>query len=271
MGLVSGKVALVTGGGSGLGRACAETLAREGAQVVVSDIDDGGMAATVASIEEQGGTALSYHQDTTDEAAWISVLGEVQSRCGGLHILVNNAGIAIGGPLWEMTLEDWRRQNAVNLDGVFLGTKHAIPMIDQSGGGSIIIISSVAGLRGSPGLAGYGASKGGVRLFSKSAALECAAAGLKVRVNSVHPGIIDTPIWTKFSTSGMDGGANAANAIDPEALAGATVAHRAGRPEEIADGVLYLASDLASYVNGSELVIDGGIMAGGSTRSILQN
>ena len=268
MGLVNGKIALVTGGGSGLGRACAETLAREGAQVVVTDIDDEGMAATVASIEKQGGAALCHHHDTTDEAAWQSVLGEVQSRCGGLHILVNNAGIAIGGPLWEMTLDDWRRQNAVNLDGVFLGTKHAIPLIDQSGGGSIIIISSVAGLRGSPGLAGYGASKGGVRLFSKSAALECAAAGLKVRVNSVHPGIIDTPIWTKFPTGGMGGGANA---IDPEALAGATVAHRAGRPEEIADGVLYLASDLASYVNGSELVIDGGIMAGGGPRSIVQN
>ena len=268
MGLVNGKIALVTGGGSGLGRACAETLAREGAQVVVTDIDDEGMAATVASIEKQGGAALYHHHDTTDEAAWQSVLGEVQSRCGGLHILVNNAGIAIGGPLWEMTLDDWRRQNAVNLDGVFLGTKHAIPLIDQSGGGSIIIMSSVAGLRGSPGLAGYGASKGGVRLFAKSAALECAAAGLKVRVNSVHPGIIDTPIWTKFPTGGMGGGANV---IDPEALASATVAHRAGRPGEIADGVLYLASDLASYVNGSELVIDGGIMAGGGTRSIVQN
>jgi NAD(P)-dependent dehydrogenase (short-subunit alcohol dehydrogenase family) len=268
MGLVSGKIALVTGGASGLGRACAETLAREGAQVVVTDIDTDGMAATVANIEAAGGTAFSLGHDTTDEDAWQSVLAEVKSRCGGLHILVNNAGIAIGGSLLEMTLEDWRRQNAVNLDGVFLGTKHAIPLIDQSGGGSIIIMSSIAGLRGSPGLAGYGASKGAVRLFSKSAALECAAAGLKVRVNSVHPGIIDTPIWTKIPMGGLGGGANT---IDPEALAGATVAHRAGRPQEIADGVLYLASDLASYVTGSELIIDGGITAGGSTRSIMQD
>ena len=120
-------------------------------------------------------------------------------------------------------------------------------------------MSSVAGLRGSPGLAGYGASKGGVRLFAKSAALECANTGLNVRVNSVHPGIIDTPIWTKISDQGLVPGGNA---INPDVLASDTVAHRAGRPQEIADGVLYLASDLAAYVNGSELVIDGGLTAG---------
>ncbi|MBT3331687.1 MAG: glucose 1-dehydrogenase [Rhodospirillaceae bacterium] len=267
MGLVSGKVAMVTGGGSGIGRACAETLAREGASLVITDIDADGMAATVAGIKEQGGTAISLPHDVRDEEQWQTVLAEVKSRCGGLHILVNNAGIGIGGPLLEMSLEDWRHQNAINLDGVFLGTKHGIPLIDQSGGGSIIIMSSVAGLRGSPGLAGYSASKGGVRLFSKSAALECAAAGLKVRINSVHPGIIDTPIWTKLRPGTLSGGANA---IDPEALANGTVAHRAGRPQEIADGVLYLASDLSSYVNGSELVIDGGMMAGGGGRSAMQ-
>lgn len=263
MGLVDGKVAMVTGGGSGIGRACAETLAREGARVVVTDIDSGGMAETLFAIEAAGGAALSLAHDVTDEDAWRAVLGEVQAQLGGLHILVNNAGIGIGGPLLEMSLEDWRRQNAINLDGVFLGTKHGIPAIHASGGGSIIIMSSVAGLRGSPGLAGYSASKGGVRLFAKSAALECAAADLNVRVNTVHPGIIDTPIWTKLPSGGLSGGANA---IDPEALAGATVAKRAGRPQEIADGVLYLASDLSSYVNGSELVIDGGMMAGGGSR-----
>ncbi len=268
MGLVDGKVAMVTGAASGIGRACAETLAREGAQVVITDIDLDGMAGTAGSIEAAGGLALSLRHDVTDEDAWRAVLEEVQSHCGGLHILVTNAGIGIGGSLLEMTLEDWRRQNAINLDGVFLGTKHGIPTIHGSGGGSIIIMSSVAGLRGSAGLAGYSASKGGVRLFAKSAALECAAAGLKVRINTVHPGIIDTPIWTKLPSSGLSGGANT---IDPEALAAATVAHRAGRPEEVADGVLYLASDLSSYVNGSELVIDGGLMAGGVSRLSLQN
>ena len=257
MGLIDGKVALVTGAASGIGRACAVTLAREGARVVVTDIDAQGMAGTVGAIEAAGGTALSLPHDVTDEAAWRDVLETVQARCGGLHILVNNAGIGIGGPLLEMSLEDWRRQNAINLDGVFLGTKHAIPIIHSSGGGSIIIMSSVAGLRGSPGLAGYSASKGGVRLFAKSAALECAAAGLKVRINSVHPGIIDTPIWTKIAAGGPG-----ANAINPETRAAATAARRAGRPEEIADGVLYLAFDLSSYVNGSELVIDGGLTAG---------
>jgi NAD(P)-dependent dehydrogenase (short-subunit alcohol dehydrogenase family) len=271
MGLLDGKVAMITGGGSGIGRACAETLAREGAQVVVTDIDNEGMEATVDIIVGQGGKAFVLSHDVTDEDVWRGVIEEVRGRCGGLHILVNNAGIGIGGSLLEMSLEDWRRQNAINLDGVFLGTKHAIPVIHNSGGGSIIIMSSVAGLRGSPGLAGYSASKGGVRLFAKSAALECAGAGLKVRVNSVHPGIIDTPIWTKLPARGLAPTSGGANAIDPEALAAATVAHRAGRPQEIADGVLYLASDLSSYVNGSELVIDGGMMAGGANRTALQN
>ena len=259
MGLVSGKVAMVTGAASGIGRACAKTLADEGAEVVVTDIDSEGMEATVSNIEGAGGTAFALAHDVTDENAWMAVLETVKDRYGGLNILVNNAGIGIGGPLLEMSLEDWRRQNAINLDGVFLGTKHSIPLIHESGGGSIIIMSSVAGLRGSPGLAGYGASKGGVRLFAKSAALECANTGLNVRVNSVHPGIIDTPIWTKISAQGLIPGGNA---INPDVLASDTVAHRAGRPQEIADGVLYLASDLAAYVNGSELVIYGGLTAG---------
>ena len=259
MGLVSGKVAMVTGAGSGIGRACAKKLADEGAKVVVTDIDSEGMAITTSAIEAAGGTAFAFAQDVTDENAWVTVLELVKDCCNGLNILVNNAGIGIGGPIVEMSFEDWRRQNAINLDGVFLGTKHCIPMIHDSGGGSIVIMSSIAGLRGSPGLAGYGASKGGVRLFAKSAALECANAGLNVRVNSVHPGIIDTPIWTKFSAQGLIPGGNS---INPDVLASDTVARRAGQPEEIADGVLYLASDLASYVNGSELIIDGGLTAG---------
>ncbi len=128
-------------------------------------------------------------------------------------------------------------------------------------------MSSVAGLRGSPGLAGYSASKGGVRLFAKSAALECAAAGLKVRINTVHPGIIDTPIWTKIPSGGLSGGANA---LDPASRAVNTAAQRVGRAAEVADGVLYLASDLSSYVNGSELVIDGGMMAGNISQSLMK-
>jgi NAD(P)-dependent dehydrogenase (short-subunit alcohol dehydrogenase family) len=268
MGQLDGKVAMVTGGASGIGRACAETLAREGAQVIVTDIDQEGASDTVASIAAAGGSAFSLRHDVTDEDAWLTVLEAVKSRHGGLHVLVNNAGIGILGPLWEMSLEDFQRQNRINIDGVFLGTKHGIPLINASGGGSIIIMSSVAGLRGSAGLAGYSASKGAVRLFAKSAALECANAGMNVRINSVHPGIIDTPIWTKLPSGGLNGGANA---IDPEAMAAVTVAQRTGSPQEIAEGVLYLASDQSSYVNGSELVIDGGLMAGGGGRPAFQD
>ena len=265
MGLLDNKIALITGGASGIGRASAEVLAREGAAVVVTDIDASGLEETVSAIRSNGGKAEAMDQDVTSEDGWRTVFSQIKSNHGGLHVLVNNAGIAVGGPLWEMSLEDWRKQNAVNIDGVFLGTKHGIPIIHESGGGSIIIMSSIAGLRGAPNLAGYSASKGAVRLFAKSAALECAAAGLNVRVNSVHPGIIDTAIWGKMMPE--SGGANR---LDPHAIGSMTPSGRAGDAHEIADGVLYLASELSSYVNGSELVIDGGMMAGGGGRSALQ-
>lgn len=259
MGMVDNKVALVTGGASGIGRATAETLAREGAKVLVTDIDAGGLEAVVAAIKAAGGEASGMLHDVTDESAWQTVIAECQARYGALHILFNNAGIGIAVPrITAMSLDDWRRQTAINLDGVFLGTKHAIPAMAKSGGGSIVITSSVAGLRGSPGLAGYCATKGGVRLFAKAVALECARDGIPVRVNTVHPGIIDTPIWEKIPNAGQSGG----NRVDPAMLAAATAAHRPGTAQEIADGVVFLASDKASYMNGSELVIDGGITAG---------
>src|SRR6476619_2886746 len=164
-----------------------------------------------------------------------------------------------------MSLADWRRQTAVNLDGVFLSVKYAVPAMRRAGGGSIIIMSSVAGLRGSAGLAAYSATKGGVRLFAKSIAMECAAAGDGIRVNSVHPGIIDTPIWGKIPTGATGAGQNAP--IDPEERARiATPLGRAGQAAEIASGVLYLASDASRYVTGTELVIDGGMNAGGVPR-----
>lgn len=259
MGLVDGKVAIVTGGASGIGRASAESLAREGARVLVTDIDAAGLDVVVGAIKEAGGEASSMVHDVTDESAWEAVIAECQARYGGLHVLFNNAGIGIGVPsITQMSLDDWRRQTAINLDGVFLGCKHAIPAMAASGGGSIIITSSVAGLRGSAGLAGYCATKGGVRLFAKAVALECARDGIPVRVNSVHPGIIDTPIWEKIPSGGSFGG----NRVDPAVLAAATPAQRPGTAQEVADGVVFLASDRASYVNGSELVIDGGITAG---------
>jgi NAD(P)-dependent dehydrogenase (short-subunit alcohol dehydrogenase family) len=265
-GQVAGKVALVTGGASGIGAAVAELLAREGASVAVTDIDELGGPEIVAGIKKAGGEAIFLPQDVTSEARWIEVVAEVETRYGRLDILVSNAGIGIAVPsITDMTLEDWRRQNAINLDGVFLSVKHCLPLMRKTGGGSIIMMSSLAGLRGAPGLSAYSASKGGVRLFAKSIAMECASAGDGIRVNSVHPGIIDTPIWGKIPTGAAGRGQNAP--IDPEERAKlAAPLGRAGHASEIASGVLYLASDASSYVTGTELVIDGGLNAGGVAR-----
>ena len=265
-GQVAGKVALITGGASGIGAAVAELLAREGASVAVTDIDEFGGPEIVAGIRKAGGEAIFLQQDVTSEARWIEVVADVEKRYGRLDILVSNAGIGISVPsIVDMTLEDWRRQNAINLDGVFLSVKHCLPAMRKTGGGSIIMMSSLAGLRGAPGLSAYSASKGGVRLFAKSIAMECASAGDGIRVNSVHPGIIDTPIWGKIPTEAAGRGQNAP--IDPEERARLAVPlGRAGHAKEIASGVLYLASDASSYVTGTELVIDGGMNAGGVAR-----
>jgi NAD(P)-dependent dehydrogenase (short-subunit alcohol dehydrogenase family) len=267
-GQVQGKVALVTGGSSGIGAAVAELLAREGASVAVTDIDDLKGPELVAAIKKAGHEAVFLHQDVTSEARWVEVVAEVGKRFGRLDILVSNAGIGIAVPsITDMTLEDWRRQTAINLDGVFLSVKHCLPVMRKTGGGSIIMMSSLAGLRGAPGLSGYCATKGGVRLFAKSIAMECALVGDGIRVNSVHPGIIDTPIWTKIPTEASGTGRNAP--IDPEERARlATPLGRAGHASEIAQGVLYLASDASSYVTGTELVIDGGMFAGGAVRRV---
>jgi NAD(P)-dependent dehydrogenase (short-subunit alcohol dehydrogenase family) len=257
-GRVQGKVALVTGGASGIGRGCAETLAAEGATAVITDLQDDKGAEVVAAIAKAGGKAWYLHHDVTDEAAWESVIGEVKSREGRLDILVNNAGIGLGGSILEMTLTDWRRQTAVNLDGVFLGIKHAIPLMRVSGdGGSIINMSSVAGLKGAATLAGYCATKGGVRLFTKAVAMECANAKDGIRVNSVHPGIIETPIWLSILNP-ANPGANAPPDLDAISTMAVPLGVK-GIPQDIANGVLWLASDESRYVTGTELVIDGGL------------
>jgi NAD(P)-dependent dehydrogenase (short-subunit alcohol dehydrogenase family) len=257
-GRVEGRVALITGGASGIGRGCAEKLAAEGATAVVTDLQDEKGAETVAAIEKAGGKAWYLHHDVTDEAAWESVVAQIRERHGRLDTLVNNAGIGIGGSILEMTLEDWRRQTAVNLDGVFLGTKHSIPLMRASGdGGSIINISSVAGLKGSAGLAGYCATKGGVRLFTKAVAMECANAKDGIRVNSVHPGLIETPIWLTVGQA-VNPLANAPPDLDAMSALAVPLGVK-GWPEDIANGVLWLASDESRYVTGQELVIDGGL------------
>ena len=265
-GQVQGKVALVTGGASGIGAAVAELLAREGASVAVTDIDDLRGPEVVAGIKKAGHEAVFLHQDVTSEPRWIEVVTDVEKRFGRLDILVSNAGIGIAVPsITDMSLADWRRQTAINLDGVFLSVKHGLPLMRRTGGGSIIMMSSLAGLRGAAGLSGYSATKGGVRLFAKAVAMECASVGDGIRVNSVHPGIIDTPIWGKIPTEAAGRGQNAP--IDPgERAKLAAPLGRVGYAAEIAQGVLYLASDASAYVTGTELVIDGGMNAGGVAR-----
>lgn len=259
---LEGKAALVTGAASGIGRACAAALSREGARVLACDIDPLGLAETAAISPDIYAQAL----DVTQEAAWAVAAAAAEAHFGGLHILVNNAGLCISAGIMDTTLEMWRRQNAVNLDGVFLGVRAALPLMARSGGGAIVNISSVAGLQGVRGLTGYCASKGGVRLFTKALALECAAARNGVRVNSVHPGAIETPIWVKMQHGGVL--PPGANTIDEEMAATRTGAAQvtplgvAGTPEDIAEGIVYLASDAARFVTGTELVIDGGVSAG---------
>jgi len=257
MGKLAGKVALVTGGASGIGAACSEILAREGAIVFVTDIQDLKGEALASEIVKAGGQARYLHHDVTSEDAWIGVMAEVKSIHGRLDVLVNNAGIGLGAPsVTAMSLADFRRQQAINVEGVFLGMKHGLTLMREAGnGGSIVNMSSVAGLKGAPTLAGYSATKGAVRLMTKSVAMECATAKDGVRVNSVHPGIIETPIWLGIVDTG---GANAPPDLDALSAMAVPLGVK-GVPEDIAKGVLWLACDDSRYVTAAELVIDGGL------------
>jgi NAD(P)-dependent dehydrogenase (short-subunit alcohol dehydrogenase family) len=255
MGYLNGNVAIVTGGASGIGAACVETLAREGARVVATDIDAAPGEVLVAKVKAAGGEAVYLPLDVTDETRWGEVVAAAEARYGRLDILVANAAIMLVNPTIEMSLADWRRQMAVNLDGAFLAVKYCVPAMRRSGGGSIIMMSSIAGMRGSAGMAGFCATKGGLRLFTKALALEYAREG--IRVNSVHPGIIDTPIWGKLEV----GGRKVPIDLGEMAQQGVPIGEP-GRAQDVADGVLYLASDMSRHVTGAEIVIDGGIMAG---------
>ena len=253
---LDGRVALVTGGARGLGAAAAKALAAQGAKVVVTDVSDGN--ATAAEI---GGAYIKH--DVTSEDDWIAAVAFAKSTFGGLDILVNNAGIFWMKPIALETLESFRKMQAVNVEGVFLGLKHAIPAIAErgdnwDGGGSIINLSSVAGIIGSPMTLAYNASKGAVRLMTKAAALECARAGQKVRVNSVHPGIIDTPMMSNAAEA-IAGASGVNDAM--ERFASFHPLGRLGRDTDIANAVAYLASSRAAFMTGSEMVVDGGMTA----------
>jgi len=256
MGRVAGKVALVTGAASGIGRACAETLAREGAGVLLTDVQVEKGEEVAAALSKAGAKAMFRRQDVCSEEEWTSIMGVIVREFGKLDVLVNNAGIAVGGMTTDLTLADWRRQQAVNVESVFLGTRAALPLMRKNGSGSIINISSIAGLRGAPRLSAYCASKGAVRLFTKSVALECASLKDGVRVNSVHPGIIETPIWEQVIP-----GSNEPPDLDALSALRVPLGVK-GVPADIANAVLYLASDESRYVTGEEMVIDGGLTVG---------
>lgn len=264
-GKLRGRVALVTGGARGIGAAAAAALAEAGAAVLITDVLDDEGERTAARIVESGGRAGYVHHDVRDEAAWVAAAAAAEARFGGLDILMNNAGIFGAKAMSQTTLEEFRNMQAINVDGVFLGMKTCIPAIAKrasqwAGGGSIINLSSVAGLTGTPFAVAYTASKGAVRLMSKSAALECAALGNKIRVNSLHPGVIDTMMGDRVMADlGMAMGVGA-NDVRSNLMA----AHPLGRfgvAADIANAVVFLASDDAGFMTGSEMVVDGGMTA----------
>jgi len=249
-GRVANKIALVTGAASGLGAETARRLAGEGALVMLTDRDP-----TVADVATAIGDRADHMlHDVTSEADWAAVVARTTERFGPLSILVNNAGVA-GSSLDLLThsLEDWRRILSINLDGVFLGLRHCGPVMSANGGGSVINLSSILGKVGMPGAAAYCASKGGVLLLTKAAALEWAP--LNIRVNSLHPGFIDTPM-----VSGPLHASENGNEMR-DMLIAAHPLGRLGVPREIADAVVFLASDEASFMTGAELVVDGGYTA----------
>ena len=248
MGRLDGKVALISGGARGQGAAEAQLFAREGAKVVFGDILDAEGRQVEAGIRAAGGEATYVHLDVTNEASWRAAVDTAVSRYGALHVLVNNAGIYIRKRIEETTEDDLDQILAVNVKGVFLGVKHALPAMRRAGGGSIINISSTAGLVGNPtGSPIYTTSKGAVRLFTKATAMQHAREN--IRCNSIHPGPIDTAMLDEVAGGRSEG------------ILGRVPLGRVGTVEDIAYGVLYLASDESSFVTGSELVIDGGMTA----------
>ena len=257
-GRVAGKTALITGAAGGLGQAMAWMLAREGAKVALTDTNLEGAQTLAGAINaEHPGAAFAFAHDVTDEAQWIAVVDQAIAAMGGLSILINNAGIGCDFVWSEQdTLENWRRVQAVNVESIMLGCKHAMPHLRASGAGSIVNISSVAGLAAAPGMGAYNATKAAVWMYTKTVALEAAKAGWNVRCNSIHPVFIRTPILDPFVA--MAGGDEA---TAHQKLARGIPLKRIGEPDDVAWCVLYLASDESKFVTGAEFKIDGGMLA----------
>jgi NAD(P)-dependent dehydrogenase (short-subunit alcohol dehydrogenase family) len=259
-GRVQGKIALITGGAQGLGEAAARMLAREGARVAITDINiDGATKVANAINAEHAGAAIAIAHDVTREVEWEHALAETERRLGGLHVLVNNAGIGLTKDFETVTLEEWRHVHAIDLDGVFLGCKLAIPLMAKTVkatglGGSIVNISSISGIIAGHNMAAYNSAKAAVRHLSKSVALHCARRRYDIRSNSVHPVFIATPIL-----DGLVGRLGKEEAY--EKLGRQVPLGHIGEPDDIAYAVLYLASDESKFVTGAELKVDGGISA----------
>lgn len=249
----AGRVALVTGAGSGIGRAAARQLAAEGAAVVCADLDEAGARAAA---EAGGPSASPQRLDVTDEASWEAAVARVLDAHGRLDVLVHSAGVSAGAPLAEMALAEWRRVLAVNLDGAFLGTKHALRAM-RAGGGSIVHVASASGVRAAAGAAAYSASKAGLCMLAKAAAKECREQGVAVRVNTVCPAGVKTPMWTSmpfFRDLVERLGSEDAAFASLEAGPGG----RFAEPADVVAAVLFLASDEARFVTGVDLLVDGG-------------
>jgi NAD(P)-dependent dehydrogenase (short-subunit alcohol dehydrogenase family) len=262
---LDGKVALITGSARGIGSACARTFAEAGAKVMVSDILTDAGKAVAAAINDGGGTAAFTSLDVTSEAQWEAAVPATVERFAGLDVVVNNAGIQIMKPLVRTSYAEWRRQQAVNIDGVFFGIKHGILAMMPGGiagrGGSIVNVSSVGGLVGFPGLASYSASKGAVTLLTKTAALECAHAGWNIRINSVHPGAVNTLLADQLHEEMVRQGTASSVEKATEITKRMHPMGRLGEPIDIALAIQFLASDASCWVTGSAYAVDGGFLA----------
>ena len=243
------KTAIVTGAAKGMGRSHAMVLAREGARVVVADLDEAGGLAVVSEIEAAGGTAMFVSLDVTDEQQWQHLVDKARAVYGDIDALVNNAGIIVYKGVLDTTLREWQKVLDINATGTFLGCRAVGAVMKEQQRGAIVNVASVLSEVGAAGVAAYQASKGAVAILTKSAAVEFAAFG--VRVNSVHPGLVETPMIQDF----MD------KPEMIEALLGPTLIRRLARPEEISNAVLLLASDESSYMTGTALMVDGGFSA----------